>query len=77
MRYIITYTVPGFGINTSCIKAIKSMYNARRGPNASRIREMNEYLEAEKEVGKYKVAQESEHDTETTKEILLENLTKL
>ena len=54
MRYIITYTVPGFGINTSCIKAIKSMYNARRGPNASRIREMNEYLEAEKQAGRYK-----------------------
>ena len=56
MWYIIANTVSSFGINTSCIKAIKSMYNARRGPNASRIQEMNEYLEAKKEAGRYEVA---------------------
>ena len=64
--YIIANTVPSFGINTLCINAIKSMYNARRGPNASWIREVNEYLEAEKEAGRYEVAQELEHGIETT-----------
>ena len=31
-------TVPGYEINTSCIKAIKSIYNARKGSKATRMR---------------------------------------
>jgi len=46
--YTIANTMSGFGINTPCIKAIKSMYNARRCPNASRMRGMNECLEAKR-----------------------------
>jgi len=66
--YLITNTVPGFRMNTLCIKAIKFVYNAQRGPNASQIRGMNEYLEAEKDASRYEVAQASEHGAETTEE---------
>jgi len=64
--YIIANTLPGFGINTSCIKAIKFMYNAIKGPITSQMRGMNEYLEAEKEAGRYEAAQESKRGAETT-----------
>ena len=60
--------MPGFGINTLCIKAIKSAYNARKGSKASRMRGMNGYLEVKKEASTYEVAQESERGAETTEE---------
>ena len=52
----------GYGINTSCIKAIKSTY---KGSKVTHKKGMNECLEAEKEAGIYKVAQESERGVET------------
>ena len=60
--------VPGYRMNTSCIKAIKSTYNAYKGSKTTRKKEMNEYLEAEKEADTYEVAQESERGVETTEE---------
>ena len=41
--------VPGFGINTSCIKGIKSAYKAKEGSKGCQMRGMTEYQEAEKE----------------------------
>ena len=41
--------VLGFGINTSCIKDIKSTYKAKVGSKGYRMRGMTEYQEAEKE----------------------------
>ena len=76
MWYIIANTMLDFRINTFCIKAIKSVYNAQRGPIASQVRGMNEYLEAEKEGGKYEAAQESERGVETIRNIFLENPAK-
>ena len=63
--YVAANTVPCFRINTSRIKAIKSVYNARIGSKTSRMRGMNEYLEAKKEVGIYEAVQELEHDAKT------------
>ena len=42
--------VPGFGINTSCIKDIKSTYKAKVGSKGCRMRGMTEYQEVEREV---------------------------
>ena len=41
--------VPGFGINTSCIKGIKSTYKTKVGSKGCQIRGITEYQEAEKE----------------------------
>jgi len=40
--------VPKFGINTSCIKGIKSTYKAKVECKGCRMRGMNEYQEAER-----------------------------
>jgi len=41
--------VPGFGINTSCIRGIKSMYKTKLGSKGCRMRGMDEFQVAEKE----------------------------
>ena len=64
--------VPDFRINTSYIKAIKSVYDARKGPKASLMRGMNEYLKAEKEASIYEAAEES-RGQKPLRNILLEN----
>ena len=43
--------VPGFGINTLCIRGIKSTYKTKLGSKGCRMRGMNEFQEAEKEGG--------------------------
>ena len=62
--YIITNTVPGYEINVSCIKAIKSTYEACKGSKTVRKKGMNEYLEAEKEAGTYAAAERVIETTE-------------
>ena len=47
--YVIVDTVPGYLINNSCIKGIKSFYYARKDSKNSRLKGMNEFLEAESE----------------------------
>ena len=47
--YFMANKVPGFGINTSCIKGIKSTYKAKVGSKGCQMRAMTEYQEAEKE----------------------------
>ena len=42
--------MPGFGINTSCIKSIKASYKAKLDSN-KRVRGMSEYQAAEREIG--------------------------
>ena len=49
--YVIANTVPGYKMNAFFIKAIKSAYSAHRGSKTACKKGMNEYLEAEKEVG--------------------------
>ena len=49
--YFMANQVPGFGINTSFIRGIKSMYKTKLGSKGYRMRGMNEYQEAEKEEG--------------------------
>ena len=44
--------VPAFGINTLCIKGIKSAYKAKEGSKGCRMRGMTKYQEAEKEAEK-------------------------
>jgi len=44
--------VLGFGINTLCIKGIKSTYKTKVRSKGCRMREMTEYQEAEKEAKK-------------------------
>jgi len=55
--YIVANTVPGYEMNASCIKAIKSSYNVHRGSKTVRKKGMNEYLQAEKEAGACGVAE--------------------
>jgi len=43
--------VPGFRINTLCIRSIKSTYKTKLGSKGCRMRGMSEYQEAEKEEG--------------------------
>ena len=47
--YVIANMVPGYEMNASCIKAIKSTYSAHRGSKIAHKKGMNKYLEAEKE----------------------------
>jgi len=49
--YFLASRVPGFGINSSCIKSIKASYKAKLESN-KRMRGMTEYQEAEKETGR-------------------------
>jgi len=46
--YFIASRIPSFGMNTSCIKSIKTSYKVKSG-SKSRMRGMSEYQEAEKE----------------------------
>ena len=46
----MTNKVLEFGINTSCIKGIKSTYKAKVGTKCCRMRGMTEYQEAKKKV---------------------------
>ena len=48
---VIADTVPGYGINTSCIKAIKSTYSAYKGSKTTHKKGMNEFLDVELEAG--------------------------
>ena len=54
--YVIANTMPGYGMNASCIKAIKSTYSACKGSKNIRKKGMNEYLKAEKKAGAYEAA---------------------
>jgi len=54
--YIISNMVSVYEMNASCIKAIKSTYNAYRGSKSIREKGMNEFLEAEKEACAYEAA---------------------
>ena len=49
--YFMANQVPGFGINTSCIRGIKSTYKTKLGSKGCQMRGMNEFQEAEKEEG--------------------------
>ena len=53
--YVIADTVPGYGINTSCIKAIKSTYSACKGSKTTG-KKINEFLEAQLEASQEEVA---------------------
>jgi len=48
--------VPGYKINASCIKAIKTTYSACRESKTFCKKGMNEYLETEKEACAYEAA---------------------
>jgi len=50
--YFMANQVPSFGINTSCIKGIKSMYKAKVGSKGYWMQGMAEYQKAEKEAGR-------------------------
>ena len=52
MWYFMANKVPGFGINTSCIKDIKSAYKAKEGSKGCWMRGMTEYQEVEKDAKK-------------------------
>ena len=54
--YVIAEMVPGYEINASCVKVIKTTYSAYKGSKTVRKKRMNEYLKAEKEVGAYEAA---------------------
>ena len=61
-------------MSASCIKAIKSAYNAHRESKIVRKKGMNEYLEAEKEAGACRV---TERVTGIRRNTLGENLARL
>jgi len=46
--YFMANNMPGFRINTSCIKGIKSTYKAKVGSKGYRMQGITEYHEAEK-----------------------------
>jgi len=75
--YVITNMVPGYGMNTSCLKAIKSAYSACKGFKTTRTKGMNKYLEAEKGANTYEASQESECCVKTTKERSIRSPVKL
>ena len=43
--------VPGFGINTSCIRGIKSTYKTKLGSKGCQMQGMDEFQAEEKEEG--------------------------
>jgi len=49
--YFMANQVPGFGINTSYIRGIKSTYKTKLGSKGCRMRGMDEFQAAEKEEG--------------------------
>ena len=51
--------LPGYGINTSGIKAIKSTYNAHKGFMITSIRGISKFLQAELEAGQVGVVDAS------------------
>ena len=56
---IIANKVPGFRINTSCIKGIKSIYKAKEGSKDFQMQGKIEYQKAEKEASRIEEAPES------------------
>jgi len=60
--------VPGYEMNTSCIKVIKFTYNTCKGTKTIQKKRMSEYLEAGKEASTYKATQKLERSVETAEE---------
>jgi len=49
--YVIADSVPGYNINNTCIKWIKAMFQAKKGSKNFSLKEMDEFLQAELEIG--------------------------
>ena len=45
--YVIADSVPGYNINSTCIKKIKSMFQAKKGSQSTRLKGMGEFLQTE------------------------------
>ena len=48
--HVITDSVPGYNINNTCIKQIKAMLQANKGSKNTRLKGMDEFLQAELEI---------------------------
>jgi len=66
--YSVTKKVPGFGLNTSCIKSIKSSYKAKSGSKGSCMQGMSKHIPTKREAGEQGVAAEPESGTRTAEE---------
>jgi len=66
--HIIANLVPGYNRNNTCIKKIKALYQAKKGSKNTRLKRMNEFLEAELEVGQAKTADISGYGEEIAEE---------
>ena len=49
-RHVIAYSVPQYNIN-KCIRRIKAMFQVKKGSKNTRLRGMDEFLQAELEIG--------------------------
>jgi len=49
--YAIANSVPGYNINNACIRRIKAMLQAKKGSKNTRLKGMDEFLQAELEIG--------------------------
>ena len=49
--YVITDSVPGYNINNTCIWKINAMFQAKKGSKNTHLKEMDEFYQAELEVG--------------------------
>jgi len=47
--YIIADSVPGYNINSICVKKIKAMFQAKKGSKSTRLKGMGEFLQSELE----------------------------
>jgi len=49
--YVIANSVSGYNINNTCIKRINAMFQAKKGCKNTRLKGMDEFLQAELEIG--------------------------
>jgi len=45
--YVIADSVPGYNINSTCIKRIKAMFQTKKGSKSTRLKGMDEFLHTE------------------------------
>ena len=64
----IADSMPGYNMNNTCIKDIKSMYSTKRNSKRTRLNGTNKFLKAKSEASQMKVAVITEPDEEAAEE---------
>ena len=72
--YAISDSVLGCNANNTCIKEIKTMYNTRKESKKTRLKVIQEFLEAKSEAGQAKVAHVFKPGEEGSRKLLTRRL---